>query len=204
MYFQYKQKGFAPILILVGILMLLGAAGGAYYLGRQTSLSSHQQNLIITSDSYSQASPSASVSPSPADETASWKIYTSQRLSFKYPAIYTVKENDPNFFVLLSNPANPQSVEISIDARLSNSYVDYAQAVVSTKQGLTDAKTEDISDGVKISGKVGPGYGEGMNTIIALFKYNKGAIESEITTSNSEKIKMFDQVISSFKFTDQK
>jgi len=34
-YAQYKQKGVTPVLILVGILVIIAVAGGAYYFGKE-------------------------------------------------------------------------------------------------------------------------------------------------------------------------
>lgn len=110
------QKGFAPILILVGFLMLIGAVGGAYYLGMKASQDSHQQNPVITSDSYPQASASASVAPTPtpADETANWKTYThaTEGYLIKYPPTWSVIDTDSQ------NPSNT-SVTINSNERFS-------------------------------------------------------------------------------------
>lgn len=74
-----KEKGFTPILIILGILVALGIGSGAYYLGRQTA--STPQPIVFSS-------------PSPApDTTANWKAYTNLELgySFNYPNDLTVK-----------------------------------------------------------------------------------------------------------------
>lgn len=66
------QRGFSPILILVGILIIVAVTGGAFYFGRQTTKPQFISN--------------PEVSPSPA-ETANWKTYTSSfGYSFKYPS----------------------------------------------------------------------------------------------------------------------
>ena len=85
------QKGFAPILILVGILVIVAVAGGAYFLGKQTTI--HQFSL--TSDA-SPAPTGAGNNPVPngTGETANWKTYTNSeyKFSFRYPYSFYVKD----------------------------------------------------------------------------------------------------------------
>lgn len=46
---MHRQKGFAPILIVVGILVIIVISGGAYYFGKFQALKSPLQNPTITS-----------------------------------------------------------------------------------------------------------------------------------------------------------
>ncbi|MBI4035555.1 hypothetical protein HY383_01275 [Candidatus Daviesbacteria bacterium] len=74
------QKGFASVLVLIGILVLTAVAGGAYYLGKSQVTKPQPQNPVV-------------VSPTP-DETANWKTYTSQYgYSFKYPESWGATES---------------------------------------------------------------------------------------------------------------
>ncbi len=50
-----KQKGFTPIIILVGILILAGVVGGAYYFGKFNITKPQSQNPIVTSQTISTA-----------------------------------------------------------------------------------------------------------------------------------------------------
>ncbi len=78
------QKGFTPILILIGVLLIAGVAGGAFYLGRVSTPKLESQNPVFTSQS----------SPTPTalhiDETVGWKTYTDevQKFAIKYPSNY--------------------------------------------------------------------------------------------------------------------
>lgn len=82
------QKGQAGIWIIVAALVIV-IAGGAYYLGRQTT--SKPSNSVVTSQTAQPtpvSSPSdASPVPPGAAETANWKTYinTKYGFSFKYP-----------------------------------------------------------------------------------------------------------------------
>lgn len=89
------QKGFAPIFILVGIL-ILAIVGGAYFL---VNLKFPNPNLQINPVVTSQT-PQATPVPPSVDETANWKTYTNDKLklSFKYPELY--KQN------IISEPRN--------------------------------------------------------------------------------------------------
>lgn len=71
------QKGFALLWILVGVIVVAGIAGGAYYLGRQASPKQQTQNPVITSEA----------TPAPIDETTNWKTYQDQKnlFEFRYP-----------------------------------------------------------------------------------------------------------------------
>lgn len=51
------QKGLATILILVGILIIALIAGGAYYLGRQTTHLPQTQNPLVTSTPQPSSTP---------------------------------------------------------------------------------------------------------------------------------------------------
>ena len=148
--------------------------------------------------------PSSSATPAQeADPTAGWKIYSSTVFSFKYPQSLKLEERQKNYIVLLSDASNPQSVLVSVDARLTNNYANYDRAVSAAKSGLTNVQTEEMINGIKISGKVGLGYGEGQQIVIMLFKYQQGAVEAETTATNINQLQVFDQILSTFKFLDQ-
>lgn len=74
------QKGFMPILILVGILIITAVAGGAYYLGRLATSKPSPAPVSQT--------PQPTLSTVPVtDETVNWKTYEDLDLGFslKYP-----------------------------------------------------------------------------------------------------------------------
>lgn len=86
------QKGQAPVLILIGILIIMTAAGGAFYLGRQTT-PKPSPNPVVTSTTLPSPKDASPV-PNGTEETTNWKTYTNKETSFefKYPPIL-VKED---------------------------------------------------------------------------------------------------------------
>ncbi len=93
------RNGFAGILILVGILVIAGLAGGVYYLGTHKSATPvASPNPVVTSISQ----PASPTSPIP-DETANWQTYqsTNGKYSIKYPSdIITIFSKDQKGNVL--------------------------------------------------------------------------------------------------------
>lgn len=70
------QKGFAPIIVIIGILVIAALTGGAYYLGTQKPPA---PTPVINQRSKA--------TPTTVDETADWKTYTNTLIGFalKYP-----------------------------------------------------------------------------------------------------------------------
>lgn len=75
-----NQKGLSLILIIVGIGIVGTLVGGVYYLGKFQTLKPQSQNPVI-----SQTTPMPSPTP---DEIANWKTFrsTNGRYSIKYPS----------------------------------------------------------------------------------------------------------------------
>lgn len=137
---QYKQKGFAPILILVGIVVLAMAAGGAFYLGRQTSPKPSPVATSTTSPSPKDTGPvpngiGETVNPDPdkigIDSIgANWKTLASNRcnISIGYPQTWYVNEID-----LIPGLDNPKYHFGCIDIKAPD-YKSYPQSDV--REGL--------------------------------------------------------------------
>ncbi len=90
-----NQKGFSPLVIILGIILIIGIAGGAYYFGKSQTKkpeASSSPNPMVVSQT-----PQPIITPSSSpDETSSWKIYTNAKngFSIKYPNNVRVgKEN---------------------------------------------------------------------------------------------------------------
>lgn len=225
---ERQSKGFAVVYILIGTIVIAGAiVGGAYLVKQTTNFKPKAINLVAQPTPATKPQTSITIVPTgllpkvtknnedltpekakqiiSLDETANWKTYTSEKFSYKYPANYFVKESVKGMIVIVANEDTPiQNAEISIDIRLINFYDNFDKAVNHTKEGLTDPKIEEINNGVKISGKVGSGFGQGSQETVALLRYKQGAVSVETTTADLDKLKIFDQILSTFKFLDQK
>src|SRR5258708_10577734 len=89
-----NQKGFAPLIIILGLVLVLGLIAGAYYLGKggtqQTTnttsvpaYSSQPSTNLPSSNAISQATPTS-------DPTSNWKTFTNTVYFYtlKYPQNY--------------------------------------------------------------------------------------------------------------------
>ena len=90
------QKGFAPLLILIAVLIVIGIVAGTYYFG-------YDRGFKETINSQSTSTPSPSLDP-----TTNWKIYTNSEYKFsvKYPPIlpYGLREGLSRNTQQLSDP----------------------------------------------------------------------------------------------------
>lgn len=140
------QEGFAPLFVLVSILILVLVAGGAYYLG-QTKIKPVPNSQPIIGNLSSLPSPTqlvptqqpqTSIMP---DETVNWKTYTNKKygFSFNYPPNLTLspeKEFQHGLSIDLfyngwpAPPSSPPRMNILLDVTK-----EYAQ------QQLTDINT---------------------------------------------------------------
>lgn len=99
------QKGFSPVLVLIGITVILVIAAGAYYLNDLFApMLKLQSSLVNSSGSKPTNTPQlTSVPASSPEETvyteasrsANWKTYTNNAFYFKYPERFIVVENSP-------------------------------------------------------------------------------------------------------------
>lgn len=169
-------------------------------MGRTGSPKLQPQNIVTT------PSPQQIIKPSPTliDETSDWKTYTTSKFTFKYPLGSRVEEREKDFLVIVPSEKKTLAPQegISIDARLSGDNASFNQAVNSTKQGLTNIKQENIVNGIKISGVMGPGMGEGLPAISVLLQYKNGAIV--VSPDQTVQPKLLDQILQTFRFLDEK
>lgn len=173
----------AVVLLILSVLSLAG-----YFLMRKKAVPT--------------PTPTPVVSPTPTpDVTADWKIYSAPDFSFKYPSEFIVEERDKNFFVIVSEKdKNIAQAGISIDATLTGDLAQYEKAVLKDKENLIDVRTQDLVNGIKISGEIGPGFGEGTSVISAVLKYKNGGLIVEAIISPYADL--FDQILPTFKFLE--
>jgi len=205
--FSLHERGLAPILIV----LLIALAVGGYFVYQQQAKTtlptpSPTQTTIQPSPSPTAASPlpngaGASGAPTGDAETANWKTYTTDKFAFKYPQNYVVKESYKGSYAIYldKSPIDTHTV-IGIDATLSNVYSNYDKAVELEKTYYKDSRIEDIPNGIKITGKQAGGYGAGVLHKVILIKYKQGAVHIEAADPDQDTSKIYDQILSTFKF----
>ncbi len=183
--------GFGTIEILI-IVVVLGLAGGAGWLIYDRNHGKKADNTPAN----------ATTSTAKVDPHADWKTYTDSKstFSFKYPKTLHLEERVTGYIVLLKDVDKPQDVLMSVDARLAKSF---DQEVAARKETATDLKTEELTNGVKISGKVGSGSGQGLPFTDFLFKYQNGALVVEQSENHTDAdIQLFSDIVGTFKTSE--
>lgn len=212
------QKGFSAIIILVAVLIILAVVGGAYYLGRQTTPKSQSQSPVVTSQLSSSPSPTS-------NETVNWKTYTNKKyhLAFNYPpngeadegsaqsSIRIFNNNAPPYFIftidIQDNPShltNQQAVDKIVESVRNNKYnpvaKDQADKTIQTLKEYTNGQIKAIR--LK---SFFEGYEEDYGEIIYATEnniYTFNIHDGSGGVGNLEE-KLLDQILSTFKFTDQ-
>ena len=112
MYFDYaqyyKQKGFTPIIILIGILIVALIGSGAYYLGNKKA--------PLPSPSPVSVQPSSTSSSS--DETLNWKTYKNDKygIEFQYPDSWMLDDHEALSINLPDQSKNFVQINITNEA----------------------------------------------------------------------------------------
>lgn len=213
-----NAKGFAPILILI-LLVLIGV--GAYYFGTKNK-------SVSTPVASFQPSSSPLAKPT-ADPTAGWKTYTNGKVSFKYPESLNLTSSKGTIFLTAQNiqtgkyPAvmfysmdNPKNLTIQQydeqmsregpDPGLYSAYVG-SNEVIATQKNLGGVTAYFMKDGncepltcdilsFSYNGKI---YIM-ENIFEATVDNNYGTVD--IVNKSAEMRPIFDQILSTFKFTN--
>lgn len=219
------QKGFAPIILLVGILVTVVIAGGAYYLGTLKT-NSKVVNPVVT---Y-QVSPFPSASPvkvcnmlcvkgshcdngqcvpdqttSPSADTSGWKTYTNTTYgySLKYPPSYTVpnQQSDREISQLGKDTqiCIIQNVTCIIPIHsIKNTNNFSAEEYIKTQQSLYPIRKQTINsiEWVFWDNTTSPYSSRNYYTI-----HNGNIYEIDGATSKEDYVILSNQILSSFKFT---
>lgn len=196
-----NQKGFSNLLVLLVILLIVGA-GGYYFLQNQKPVS---PSSISTSK----------VSPTP-DPAASWKTYTDSvnSFSFKYPSDLELKSEN-NQLALKENPGSsgPDIITASITTNKSD-FINFTQSEMCDKVFSDNYKgsakvcvkePKDLNlDGVpaKSFEYIEIGIGGGDYRIIQSKKQSL-QLKISFVVGKEDGRKVFDQILPTFKFTDQ-
>lgn len=81
------QKGFAPILLLITLVVLATVGGGVYYLSK-SQISKSASQIVISPTPQPTSTPT-----SISDETANWKTYGSEDYSISYPSDWSIEKS---------------------------------------------------------------------------------------------------------------
>lgn len=203
------QKGFIPILIL--ILIIVAALGG--YLVYQNQSSAKPFRPLPT------AAPDIKSSPTP-DETANWKTYTNQKFLFSlsYPEnifkfFERQIENETDLFLRLSNLNDERESEIRMYVQVSqnnNTMEDYLNKELNKSSDKQAFTINGISGFSYYHNPVGS---SGLPEVPTVFSYNffiknkNNLYQISLTTEKGEeylkeKKALFNQILSTFKFTN--
>ena len=196
-----SQRGFTPILIIVGILIIATVAGGAYYLRKDTSsLRGGSEATDVAISPTPTPTPDETVYTE-SDETANWKTYTNTEYgySIKYSQNFKtqvqaagagVKEAPDNAINLyIYNPDLEESylnryinVEIfNLEPSLSNEWEQSEVLIGNTKATKYTNSTSQF------------------DVYHMKLPNNQGVIEMQVSNS-SDKKGANDQILSTFKF----
>lgn len=191
-----NKRGFAPVIILLIVLVILAIAA-AFYLGKK--------NGTVT---YSPTPNPVSYSPSPTtDVTVNWKTYVNNlwKFSIKYPGdkLVACSPNDKDGLRLWTAPfdcpvGHDIFYEFSAIGYKTENYKQYKtptstqKIMVAGKEATMNNYTYDSSDG--------PLQSEGGSTEI-LIPVENGLIQLNVLGNTPEKIARFNQILSTFKFT---
>ncbi len=210
-----KQKGFAPILIILGVIVALGIFGGIYYLKFQKG--SSQQNTVIQTTGTTTTSTTSPTS----DQTANWQTYTSSigAFSLKYPPTWVLESpTDSGGISITDKKPFGQGLQISTYPSTSNlseldflyTYSFYGQDLAEPSiKTLGDLLQGVISKQIKVDGAVAEemsignraGYqGSGVwlhNGSIGIYLLFRGSTDLNADAN------IQNQILSTFHFTKQ-
>lgn len=157
-----------------------------------------------------------------SEELSDWQTFTSteQGIEFKYPSDWTAKQNEEWTFLLFLNYKPFELPTLGTDAFNTTISISYNE-VRDTANGelrfensdleneinaftAPDLKKENLMIGgkkaVKLTGTAGPGPAEGNQFVVTLVQLNGKVLTISLSDKNYEKI--YDQILSTFKFTD--
>ncbi len=133
-----RQKGFAPIVILLTLLVLGGIVGGMVYFKSKTN----QPTSIYPQPTSSRSQISIIPTISQSDKTTNWKTYASRTFSFRYPMEYTLYENQ---IVSVDGEVVPKQGTIEIVSPLINALnTNFTLSITSDQNNISKSLSEVV------------------------------------------------------------
>lgn len=196
------QKGIAYLYILLGALVLVLVAGGAYYIGTRNVQPQQAINIPAVSQ------PTPTVAP-----TANWQTYTNAKYmySFKYPQTWRISSpNDAGAVFITSRPTTKKAGGDFTPgvAGIGVSITSNTKATVIQNTLGVEKKSETTINGIsatEIQGHSGVAGSVFFDSV--LFEHNGNTYEFTLTTQDPDLIQPltteFHQILSTFTFTNQ-
>lgn len=188
------QKGFISIILTLFILAVAAVAGYSY-LGENLS-------------QISLPAPKALVTPAPTNtkETANWKTYTNSKYgySIKYPSQWNTNSPPSGPGILIGQ--GPNEDQINIDTSLTKNAIMVESCKQTQQVFLDNIPASRCEFTQEISGERGVVYNPPIvSKTVYIEALHNGQYYSIVLTSDetSDKFKIFNQILSTFKFTDQ-
>jgi hypothetical protein len=136
-----SQKGFASVLLI--LLLILATVGGLFYYGvtKGNLLKTTDPNLDTTQKFDEQ------LTSKPTNDLSTWKTYTNNNFTFKYPDTWTLKEDnvEDRSWVYVRYQTKVQ------DAYVGSSIMVYSSPAKNTTSAADWLRAADIKEGNHIS-----------------------------------------------------
>ncbi|KKR81460.1 MAG: hypothetical protein UU73_C0001G0060 [Candidatus Daviesbacteria bacterium GW2011_GWA1_41_61] len=212
-----NQKGLSIIFVLLGVIAVIGSAVGVYFIGKSQLPKSQTQNQSISQ------TPQPAPVISSSDETANWKTYTNTEIGFKvkYPIGWEyseVREGDPlhlYFYPKHSSDLKPRDsnealapIELVIlnDSNALQCLAEDQKACLDFKVDGVSAKKyslKNFHEVVAFKNKNGNLFFELMSPKFDKNAFAPGSYKEYYNfynISEAERKKIFDQILSTFRF----
>lgn len=225
------QKGFTPIVILIGIAVIALVGGGTVYLNRVTNTKKEpipQSENVNKLESSNKQQPSGTDNQNRVDETVSWQIYESPNkdYSFKYPKEGTLSNYNEGTYkgVMLRFLGSTQTSSGRTETSLTDGLVVKTLLITNMNQSLQEfaesqrkvelntlpeAPTVSSLSQLTINGQTAFTYtlGGTSNAKVVFVKIEKGILKMSglyegDSAAKTKYLNLFDQILTTFKFSE--
>ena len=201
------QKGFAPIFILVGILVIGGIAGGAYYFGKTQTPKPQVPQITSVPSSAPDTSPVPNGTGenvnADASRSANWKIYTGSKFLIQYPSNLVITPSgliEVIESVQFGEKDKEETNYIRVSASSGGETTFKNRKETYLTYGIYNPKQEELFVGGLNAWRYSGTDADGSNFRQHVLFY-KDDLGFEIDNFGINK-NIFDQILSTFKFTN--
>ena len=221
------QKGQGLILVIVGVLVAVAIAAGAYYLEKQANPKPLPPSVVTSQTPQPTLSPIPGETVDPeATRSANWKIYTDDQYGFRfyYPSYLSVSVNELNYEVPsikqigLYNPNNKEKFDPdAIAMNILRNNINQSKESGDLKDGFSEdvggnkLKRRVMEKEIIVGGKIGSeftinySYIETEEPVFLEYEFliplDQRTLVIHVYTANNKAKKTIDEVIlPTFKF----